>query len=472
MIPTKLEESAKAAGLCTYTYQTLLRPSTTTTTTSLNDSIWNWDPAKSRDKRIVIVGGGATACELAQSLVRLIGCQVDLVAPTLLRGDDVALANAAAQLLTREGVNLYLRCRVEDIGKDRRVQLSGPPTTLPPCDAMIFCTGRSPGPSLERLQVSKAQVQWNPTQGVLVRGKKNLQSISASRVYACGDCCSAVAPLARCATHAAWTGYYAALQSRLPRVLTWGAKLVHTTVPRVIYTDPELVSVGLSLEECVAKYGMNGFVRCHVSTKETDRSDMDGVVENENDEDTGTHVGFIELRATQVTGKILGMTACGPTAAELANEMSVILENGMRAMDVAKSLHSYPSHGYLLHRVALALALGNTWGLLEASGTIGKYLAWLGRKVSQLILWIQTRMRRSSALKAWEAEGVSKSFLSLSPSSWGTKTVGLSSFWDRFQSKKSSESIKGERTTTDDESPPNSDDNEWNEWFFRRPMGL
>lgn len=466
IIPPKLQESAVAAGVPTYTYQTLLRPSNVEETGKAN-SIWNWDSADSRSKRIVIVGGGATACELAQSMVRLMGGgQVDLVAPTLLRGEDVSLANAAAQLLSQEGVQLYLRARVEDILQDGSIQLSNH-QILAPCDAIIFCTGRSPGPSLERLQLSKANVPWNHTVGVLVRN--NLQSISARHVYACGDCCSAVQPLARCATHAAWTGYYAAMQTRIPRLFTRGAKMVHPIVPRVIYTDPELVSVGLSLQDCVAQFGMDGFVRYNVATNQTDRSDMERLDTNNNDNNkyTKEDVGFLELRATKVDGKLLGMTACGPAASELANEMSVVLENGLTAMDIARSLHSYPSYGYILHRVALAIALGNIWGLLDATGTIGKCVAWLGRKLSKLVVFVQN-LRRSSALKAWEAEGVSKTWYHPASQSIPSATlssdkkVRLTTFFDQFHSSESQIGPSGAAP----------DEKDFHSWVSRRPMHL
>lgn len=184
---------------------------------------------------------------------------------------------------------------------------------------------------------------------------------------------------------------------------------------------------------------MDGFVRCHVATNQTDRSDMERL-----DGDKSADIGFIELRATKADGKVLGMTCCGPTASELANEMSVIVENGLTAMHVARSLHSYPSYGYLLHRVALAIALGNTWGLAEASGFIGKCLAWFGRKLSKLVVFVQN-LQRSAALKAWEAEGVSKSLYHHDPIPTSTSSslplsdqkVALTSFFDLLHSSES-----------------------------------
>ena len=83
-------------------------------------------------------------------------------------------------------------------------------------------------------------------------------------------------------------------------------------------------------------------------------------------------IGFVELRTTKIYGKILGMTACGPSASELANEMSLAIVSGLTARDIAKSLHSYPSHGYLMYRAALALTMSSVWGSLEALRTVFK----------------------------------------------------------------------------------------------------
>ncbi len=443
IIPVPLQRSAQAVGLPIYTYQTLLRPSSDEVNPN---SIWNFDTTK----RIVIVGGGATACELGQSLARLVQCELDLVAPTLLRGDDATLANAAAQLLMQDGINLHLGRRVEEVLGDRSIRLSDD-SILPPCDALVVCTGRSPALSLERLQLHKANIQWNEKVGVLV-SDKNLQSISAPNVYACGDCCSAMRPLARSATHAAWMGYHAAIQTRLPRFLTLGAKMVHTTVPRVIYTDPELVSVGLSLEECVAKYGVDGFDRLNVPTSESDRSDMERLER--------TDLGFVELRANKVDAKLLGLTACGPAASELANEMSVILENKLSAMDVARSLHSYPSYGYMFHRVALSIALSSIWGSLEASGTLGRCVAWIGEKVCK-VKWAFQNLRRSSVHKTWEAEGALMRIHQARDSK-----LEVRSFWDTYN-QKPLDCLGNERLVQD--GYQSKDVEAFQSWLSRRP---
>jgi pyruvate/2-oxoglutarate dehydrogenase complex dihydrolipoamide dehydrogenase (E3) component len=406
VVPEPLEMAAKKAGLPLYTYRTLFRPLDDDIETQ-NESIWNLlnsttIEGNNATRHVVIAGGGATACEVGQALKRLGGerLQVSLVAPILLSGEDVTLQNAAAQLLSADGVTLYLNCRLETVLPDRQILLSDN-QKLPPVDALVVCVGRKPS-SLESLHLDAASVDWDPTLGVIVN-PRTLQSTSASNVYACGDCSSAVAskPTSRTAAHGAWTGYHAASNSRLPWLLRLGfLSSTHPTVPRVIYTDPELVMVGLSRRECIEKYGNDGFDRLFVSEKGTDRADMEGMERQT--------IGFVEIRSTKVDGKILGFTGCGPAAAELNNEMSVAIVNGLTVRDIARSLHSYPSHGYLIYRVALALTLRNVWGLLEACGPVGGILANIGRLGSKALrapLSVSRRGGKHSRLRDWEAQG-------------------------------------------------------------------
>jgi pyruvate/2-oxoglutarate dehydrogenase complex dihydrolipoamide dehydrogenase (E3) component len=403
ILPGRLSIAAKRAGLATatYTYRTLLRPHSDE---CKPESIWQLLEANNGTKKIVIAGGGATACELGQSLVRLGKgrLEVHLVAPAILPGEDITLGNAAARLLTEDGIKLYLGRRLDDILPDKKARLDDG-TLLPPADALVLCLGRKP--SLETLRLENANVAWNETLGVLVN--PSLRSISAPHVFACGDCSSAACsnPQSRTATHAAWTGYHAAANTKVPLLLRLGSKSTHTTVPRVVFTDPELASVGLSLQNCIKKYGSSGFDRLFVPELNTDRADMESVERQT--------IGFVEIRATKISGRILGFTGCGPAASELANEMSLAIENGLTVRDVARSLHSYPSHGYLIHRVALALTFKSIWGQLEACGPVGGLLANFGRLLSKMSSSVRAVVgrRRRKLLREWEAEGAGESIL-------------------------------------------------------------
>ena len=98
VLPEKLTKAAEDTGVPYLTYRSLLRPNDFTLL--LNTSA----------KDIVIIGGGATACELGQSLSRLSGNDVTLsiVAPTILPNEDVPLQNAAIKILCNDNCRLHL----------------------------------------------------------------------------------------------------------------------------------------------------------------------------------------------------------------------------------------------------------------------------------------------------------------------------------------------------------------------------
>lgn len=93
---------------------------------------------------------------------------------------------------------------------------------------------------------------------------------------------------------------------------------------------------------------------------------------------------FVELRAERRTGRILGCTACCSSASELVNSMGIAITNRLTTTDIARSIHSYPSDGYLLHRIAMSMAFSSIWGLLEASGLVGNWLAIVGRRITNI----------------------------------------------------------------------------------------
>jgi len=239
VMPEKLRQSATAAKLHVSTYQSLLRPET-------GDKLWHLidDVIVSRRPfRLLVIGGGATACELAQSLGRLTfgfeWIQIILVAPGLLTGEDVKLQEAAGQILRHAGVE-WISGRVVDFSPDKSVRIveafGNESRMLAPIGAALFCMGRSPVSSLESLKLEDAQIKWSD-KGVHVH-PNTLQSVSAPHVFAAGDCCDAVPSRLRTASQAAWTGFHAVRNLCLPSVLLVSDKSsVQRNIPRVIYTE-------------------------------------------------------------------------------------------------------------------------------------------------------------------------------------------------------------------------------------------
>jgi hypothetical protein len=77
-------------------------------------------------------------------------------------------------------------------------------------------------------------------------------------------------------------------------------------------------------------------------------------------------------------------------------------------------VHSYPSHGYLLHRIAMSMAFNNIWGLFEACGPLGNTIAKAGRTLSttsskiRSAFLFQRRRKQLRNLRKWQATGASR----------------------------------------------------------------
>ena len=175
--------------------------------------------------------------------------------------------------------------------------------------------------------------------------------------------------------HAGWTGYHSVQSAIFPRLLT-PLDSIHPAVPRVTAMDPEIASVGMTHAECVAQYGVGGFLYLKVEEEGTDRADMDSIGRSHS---STSAIGLVELRVTKRTGRILGATVCLAQAPEIVNELGLAIRHQMTCRDIGKSIHYYPSYGYLMHRVALALALNNIWGMLAACGPVGRVVGAVGR---------------------------------------------------------------------------------------------
>jgi hypothetical protein len=164
---------------------------------------------------------------------------------------------------------------------------------------------------------------------------------------------------------------------------------------RILLHRPELACVGMTNVECIRRYGLGNYMRQYASDQGSDRSDMDRCLSR------SAHPrlsGFVELRADRL-GRIVGGTAFGPAAAETVNSMTIAIENKLTVYDIARAPHGYPSHGYLLYRVALSMALSTTFGMLDAFGfrTLSKAAMFLSRRMGPLYITGSTTKRTLEA---------------------------------------------------------------------------
>jgi hypothetical protein len=165
----------------------------------------------------------------------------------------------------------------------------------------------------------------------------------------------------------------------------------------------------MSFAECIKCYGVDGYDSLRIREGGSDRADIESA-------ERYAGANFVELRAEKISGRVLGASACGPAAAEIINEVCLSLCSKLTVRDIARTLHSYPSHGYLLYRITTALATQNISGLLSSCGLFGRLLGLQLRCVARdmrifKFSWLPWKKYAMKKMSTWQATGSSNSLV-------------------------------------------------------------
>lgn len=270
--------------------------------------------------RLVILGGGPIAVELAQAFRRL-GSQVDVIQRSgrLLTRDDADMAAVVHAALTAEGVRLHLgaelaRVRPEGGGAEVEFTQAGQARSVSG-DALLVALGRTP--NVEGLGLEAAGVAFS-ARGIEVDARLRT---SRKHIFACGDVTGAWQ-----FTHAA--GYEAGVVVagavlRLPR------KADYAWMPWCTYSDPALGGMGLT-EAQARKAGVE-----HRVLEER-------FADNDKARAEARPDGRVKLLLGS-GGKPLGVHIVGAGAGELLGEWAAVLSGGVSMARLAGIVHPYPS---------------------------------------------------------------------------------------------------------------------------------
>ena len=287
-------------------------------------------------EHLLVIGAGAIGLELGSVWSRL-GSQVMVVEymDQILPGMDREMAGQLQRLLQRQGLSFQLQASAKgaEVGKDGvKVQLeSAGKASTETADAVLVAVGRRPcveGLGLEAVGVVRDQ-----------RGRvqvdENYQT-NIPGVYAIGD----LIPGPMLAHKAEAEGH--ALAELLAGQT---ARVNYQTIPSVVYTHPELASVGLSEEAAVAQ-GRQVRVGKHLFRANGRAHCMDQID------------GLVKVLADAKTDRLLGVHVLGPQASHLIGEAVVAMEFAGSAEDLARTVHAHPSLSEVLKEAAWA-AMGS-----------------------------------------------------------------------------------------------------------------
>jgi len=276
-------------------------------------------------RRLLVLGGGAVGCELAQAFSRL-GAEVTIVesAPHILAREDAQAAALVADALRADGVELltsHQARRCERAGDLRRIvvaQGDGNERSIE-FDALLVAVGRQArveGYGLEELGIALTPNRTIETNACL--------QTTVPNVFAVGDVAGPL-QFTHFAAHQAW---YAALNALFGRF--WRFRADYAVVPSVTFTDPEIARVGLSEEEAkdqgvafeVTRYGLD----------ELDRAIVDEAAS-----------GFVKVLTAPGKDRILGVTIAGEHAGELIAEFVLAMKHGLGLNRILGTIHAYPT---------------------------------------------------------------------------------------------------------------------------------
>jgi mercuric reductase len=264
-------------------------------------------------RHLVVIGGSAVAVELGQAFRRL-GAEVTIVArSTLLSREDADLGRGLRAVFEREGIRVLTHTVPSAVARDGAFRITLPKAILE-ADALLVATGRRPNTA--DLGLEHAEVEVDRAGAVVV--DEHMQT-SATHVYAAGDCTS----------QPQYVYVAAAAGTRAAVNMTGGdARLDLTAMPAVIFTDPQVAAVGLTLEQA-KRAGYDAEART-LTLDHLPRA----LVNFET-------AGFIKLVAEHGSGRLLGAQVLADSAGEIIQTAALALVGRMTVSALADQLFPY-----------------------------------------------------------------------------------------------------------------------------------
>ncbi len=288
-------------------------------------------------KRMVVIGAGVIGLEMGSVYARL-GTEVTVVEylDHITPGMDAELSKTLLRSLKKQGLKFILGAAVSGvkatktkatvsykvIKKDTEAELEA--------DIVLLATGRNP--YTEGLGLAEVGVEMEP------RGQVKTKSwqTNIDGIYAIGDVITG--PML---AHKAEEEGIAVAET----ITGQAGHVNYAVIPGVIYTTPEVASVGETEE----------------TLKEQGRSYKVGkfnLMGNARAKAVFAGDGFVKILADKDTDRILGCHLIGPYAGELIHEVCVAMEFGASAEDLARTCHAHPTFSEAMREAALACGDG------------------------------------------------------------------------------------------------------------------
>ena len=282
--------------------------------------------------RLVVIGAGAIGLEMGSVWNRL-GSEVLVVEfmDSIIPGMDREISALLERILKKQGLTFKLGTSAEKVeihnGEVRLTIASkdGADRWVAPCDRVLVAVGRRPFSGSSGIDALGVEVD---ERGFVVVDEQYQTSVSG--VFAIGDLIPG--PML---AHKAEVEGVAAVEVMAGR----SGHVNYGAIPNVVYTNPEVASVGMTEEEAeaaghevkVGKYQFRANARAHCM----DSTD-----------------GFVKIVADSDDDRLLGMHILGPQASHLIAEGVLAMEFAGSAEDIARTTHAHPSLSEVIKEAA------------------------------------------------------------------------------------------------------------------------
>lgn len=286
-------------------------------------------------KKLLVIGAGVIGLELG-SVWRRLGAEVTVVEylDRILPGMDGEVGKQFQRILAKQGMEFRLSTKVTGV----EVGKKGASVTVQPAaggegetlqaDVVLVCIGRVP--YTEGLGLETAGVQKDE------KGRIHVDSHFATNVtgiYAIGDVIAGPMLAHKAEDEGVAVAEILAGQS---------GHVNYEVIPNVVYTFPEVASVGRTEEE-LKKDGIAYNVGKFPFTA------------NGRAKANGTTDGFVKVLADAKTDRVLGVHIVGADAGNLIAEVAVAMEFGASSEDIARTCHAHPTLTEAVKEAALAV---------------------------------------------------------------------------------------------------------------------
>jgi dihydrolipoamide dehydrogenase len=284
-------------------------------------------------KKLVVIGAGYIGLEIGSVWLRL-GSEVQVVEylDYITPGMDREVSDAFLKILQKQGMQFNLSTKVIGVTKNKKgatvsVEKNGTKSDID-CGVVLMSVGRKPnttGLNLDKIGVkldSKGRVETNH------QYKTNLDNIYAIGDVIAGPMLAHKAEEEGIAVAEFLSGKYGHVN--------------YDVIPGVIYTAPEVASVGKTeeqLKEQKISYKVGKFpFAANARAKVNDEGD-----------------GFVKILSDEKTDRVLGVHMIGPDVGNMIGEICLAMEFGASSEDIARTCHAHPTLAEAIKEAALAV---------------------------------------------------------------------------------------------------------------------